>query len=264
MASPAAATIVSMVKHGKTATFRFYAELNDFLEPEQRGREFPYAFSGRPGIKDAIEALGVPHPEVELIVVGGKSVGFDLQLDDGDRVAVYPMFEAVDVSPLVRLREHPLRRTRFVLDTHLGKLARLLRLLGFDTLYRNDYNDPEIVRISIDEHRIALTRDRGILKHRELTHGYCVRSDAPMDQIREVVTRFDLGRAITPFSRCMMCNSLIQLVKKDEVEPRLLPGTRREHDEFRYCPGCDRIYWKGSHYTRLRRLVERLFPVSQQ
>jgi len=88
----------------------------------------------------------------------------------------------------------------------------------------------------------------------------CVRSDTPMDQIREVVARFDLSGAVAPFSRCMMCNSRIRLVKKNEVEPRLLPRTRRDHDEFRYCPGCDRIYWKGSHYVRLRRLIERLLP----
>lgn len=246
--------------HCKMATFRFYAELNDFLEPDRRGRDLRYAFSGKPGVKDAIEALGVPHPEVELIVVDGRSVGFDYRLDDGDRVAVYPMFEAVDVAPLVRLRERPLRRTRFVLDTHLGKLARLLRLLGFDASYRNDWDDAEIVRISVVEHRIALTRDRGLLKHRELTHGYCVRADAPQDQIREVVGRFDLRGAFAPFSRCMACNHPIRLVDKSEVAPRLLPGTRRHHDEFRHCPGCDRIYWKGSHYARLRRLVERLFP----
>ena len=192
--------------HRKTATFRFYAELNDFLEPGLRGREIRYAFSGRPAVKSAIEALGVPHPEVEVIVVGGSSVGFDSRLDDGDRVAVYPMFEAVDVSPIMRLRERPLRQTRFVLDTHLGKLARLLRLLGFDTLYRNDFDDEEIVRVSVDERRIALTRDRGILKHGELTHGYCLRSAAPLEQVHEVMSRFDLRRSVAPFSRCTMCN----------------------------------------------------------
>jgi uncharacterized protein with PIN domain len=247
-----------MATPGKSATFRFYAELNDFLEARQRGRDIRYAFSGRPAVKDAIEALGVPHPEIEVIVVDGRSVGFDFRLDDGDRVAVYPMFEAVDVSPIVRLRERPLRQTRFVLDTHLGKLARLLRLLGFDTLYRNDFNDPQIVRLSVDERRIALTRDRGLLKHGELTHGYCVRSDAPMDQAREVLTRFDLRGSVAPFSRCTMCNHPIRIVAKDQVEHRLLPGARREQDEFRYCPGCDRIYWKGSHFARLQRLVERL------
>lgn len=185
-------------------------------------------------------------------------MGFDFRLDDGDRVAVYPMFESVDVSPIVRLREWPLRRTRFVLDTHLGKLARLLRLLGFDALYRNDFDDAEIVRVSVGESRIALTRDRGLLKRGELTHGYCLRSTAPQDQIREVLSRFDLRGAVAPFSRCAMCNHPIRMVPKAEVEHRLQPGTSRNHDEFHYCPGCDRVYWKGSHFTRLQRLVKRL------
>jgi len=250
-----------MVEHVKTATFRFYAELNDFLEPRHRGRDTRYAFSGRPAVKDAIEALGVPHPEVEVIVVGGRSVGFDFRLDDGDRVAVYPMFEAVDVSPIIRLRERPLRQTRFVLDTHLGKLARLLRLLGFDTLYGNDFDDPQIVRLSVDERRIALTRDRGLLKHGELTHGYGVRSDAPMDQIREVLTRFDLHGSVAPFSRCTMCNHRIEIVAKSKVEHRLRPGTRRDQDEFLYCPGCDRIYWDGSHTDRMRRVLAQTLGV---
>lgn len=240
------------------ATFRFYAELNDFLAPSRRGREVPYAFRGSPAVKDAIEALGIPHPEVEAIVVEGRSVGFDFRIDDGDRVAVYPMFEAIDVAPIVRLRERPLRRTRFVLDTHLGKLARLLRLLGFDSVYRNDLDDAEIVRISVDEHRIALTRDRGLLKHGALTHGYCVRSDAPADQAREILDRFDLRRAASPFTRCTVCNHEIRTVAKRAIEHRLPPETRREHDAFRSCTGCGRVYWPGSHHERLRRLVERL------
>lgn len=239
----------------KTATFRFYAELNYFLPAERRGGEFEYTFSGSPAVKDAIEALGVPHPEVEVILAGGRSVGFDYRLGDGDRVAVYPVFEALDVTPLVRLRQQPLRRTCFVLDTHLGKLARLLRLLGFDTLYSNKYDDHEVARISLDEHRIVLTRDRGLLKHGEVTHGYCVRSDKPREQVREVVKRFDLRRSIAPFTRCTVCNHPISIVPKEEIEHRLEPGTRREHDEFHYCPGCDQVYWKGSHYERMRRVV---------
>jgi uncharacterized protein with PIN domain len=219
-----------------------------------------YRFSGSPAVKDSIEALGVPHTEVELIVIDGRSVGFGYRLRDGDRVAVYPVFEALDVTPLVRLREHPLRDPRFVLDTHLGKLARLLRLLGFDTLYRNDFEDFEIVDISVEQGRTVLTRDRGILKHGRLTHGYCVRSPAPLEQIREVVARFDLHSHIAPFTRCTMCNGPIRVVRKGDVAERLPPRARRDHEDFRYCEGCDRVYWKGSHYTRLRALVERLFP----
>jgi uncharacterized protein with PIN domain len=247
-------------EHRRTATFRFYAELNDLLGPRGRGPRVSYRFSGSPAVKDAIEALGIPHTEVELIVVDGRSVGFGYRLRDGDRVAVYPVFEAMDVSPLVRLRERPLREPRFVLDTHLGKLARLLRLVGFDTLYSNDFEDAEIVEVSLAQGRIVLTRDRGILKHGRLTHGYCVRSPAPLEQIREVVARFDLRTRIAPFTRCTMCNGTIRLVARDEVEHRLPPRASRSHEEFRYCAGCDRVYWKGSHYTRLRALVQRLFP----
>jgi uncharacterized protein with PIN domain len=247
-------------EHRNTATFRFYAELNDFLAPGDRGVPIAYRFSGRPAIKDAIEALGVPHTEVELIVVDGRSVDFGHRLRDGDRAAVYPVFEAMDVTPLVRLRERPLREPRFVLDAHLGKLARLLRLLGFDTLYRNDFDDVEIVDISVAQGRIVLTRDRGILKHARLTHGYCVRSPASVEQVREVVARFDLRSSIAPFKRCMICNGAIRVVDRRDVEHRLPPRASRDHDEFRHCEGCDRVYWKGSHYARLRALVERLFP----
>jgi uncharacterized protein with PIN domain len=252
--------LTAVPEHRNTGTFRFYAELNDFLAPGDRGAQIAYRFSGRPAIKDAIEALGVPHAEVELIVVDGRSVDFGYRLHDGDRAAVYPVFEAMDVSPLVRLRERPLREPRFVLDAHLGKLARLLRLLGFDTLYRNDFDDAEIVDISIEQGRIVLTRDRGILKHGRLTHGYCVRSPASVEQVREVVARFDLRSSIAPFKRCMMCNGAIRVVSRRDVEHRLPPRASRDHDEFRHCEGCDRVYWKGSHYARLRALVQRLFP----
>jgi uncharacterized protein with PIN domain len=251
-----------VAEHRRTAIFRFYAELNDFLAKPDRLRPVPYRFSGTPAVKDAIEALGVPHTEVELIVVKGRSVDFAYRLGDGDRIAVYPVFEALDVAPLVRLRERPLREPRFVLDTHLGKLARLLRLLGFDVLYRNDLEDAEIVDISLEQGRIALTRDRGILKHGRLTHGYCVRSPAPVEQVREVVARFDLRSRVAPFTRCTICNGEIRTVPKNEVEHRLPPKTRQKQDSFRYCEGCDRVYWRGTHYARLKALVQRLFPPS--
>jgi uncharacterized protein with PIN domain len=202
--------------------------------------------------------MGVPHTEVEVVVVGNRSVGFEHRIAHGERVAVYPMFESVDVSPIIRLRERPLRQTRFVLDTHLGKLARLLRLLGLDTLYRNDYDDPEIVRISIEQRRIALTRDRGILKHARLTHGYCLRSVVPLEQAREVLSRFNLLGSVAPFSRCTMCNHPVRTATGSEVEHRLAAATLQEHDGFHFCPGCDRVYWKGSHFERLERLVKRL------
>src|SRR5262245_53402688 len=154
-----------------TATFRFYEELNDFLAPERRGREFACRCARAATTKHMIEALGVPHTEVELVLVNGESVGFDRLLADGDRVAVYPKFEALDVTPLLRVREQPLRDTRFVADAHLGGLAHLLRMTGFDTLYDNHYADDEIERIALAQGRVVLTRDRELLKRRGITHG---------------------------------------------------------------------------------------------
>jgi uncharacterized protein with PIN domain len=241
-----------------TAEFRFYEELNDFLPVEKRKTPFAYPFKGTPSVKDAIEAIGVPHTEVDLVVVNGLSVGWEYRLKDGDRVGVYPVFESLDISPVVRLRGAPLRDTRFVLDVHLGKLARLLRMLGFDTAYERDYADARIVEISVAERRIVLTRDRGILKTGAVTHGYWVRSSNPREQIGEVVRRFDLASRIRPFERCMLCNARLEPVGKDEILERLPRRTAEGRDEFRRCGGCGKIYWKGSHYERMKKSIQAL------
>lgn len=239
----------------RTAEFRFYEELNDFLPRERRRLAFDYQFKGNPGIKDAIEALGVPHTQVDLIVVDGQSRGFDYQLQDGDRVAVYPAFESIDISPIVRLREAPLRKTAFVLDVHLGKLARLLRLLGFDVLYRTNLTDPEIVDICLCQHRIILTRDRCLLYDKRITHGHFVRAIRPLLQAREVVARFQLENSLQPFSRCLLCNGEIEPVAKALVEEQLQPKAARYYQEFFRCKTCRKVYWKGSHF---RHLVQQL------
>ncbi|HEX7034718.1 MAG TPA: Mut7-C RNAse domain-containing protein, partial [Pseudomonadales bacterium] len=240
-----------------TAVFRFYAELNDFLPPPV-GVERVYRFNGNPAVKDAIEAQGVPHAEVELILVEGRSVGFGHRLADGYRVAVYPVFESFDVAGLVRVRPAPLRRSRFVVDVNLGKLARWLRLLGFDTLYRNDYADAEVVRIAAEEGRIVLTRDRRLLHHAAVTHGYWVRAVESQAQVAEVLRRFQLEGAVAPFRRCLGCNGLIHPVAKEAVQGRLEPKTRRYYDEFHQCEGCGKVYWRGPHYARLENMVSRL------
>ena len=234
------------------AEFRFYEELNDFLKPEQRQQTVVYRFDGHPGIKDPIEALGVPHVEVDLIVVNGESVGFDYRLQDGDRVAVYPVFESLDVSSAVKLREKPLRKIAFVVDVNLGRLARLLRLLGFDVLFSNVYADDEIVAISEAQGRIVLTRDRRLLYAKAVTHGTWVRSVWPRRQVDEVVRRFDLAGLIRPFSRCAGCNGRIEPVAKDAVADRLEPKTKKYYEKFYRCPDCGKIYWEGSHVDKLR------------
>jgi len=238
------------------ATFRFYAELNDFLAPERRYVPFEYAFLDIASVKDRIESFGVPHTEVDLILVNGSPVDFTYRVADGDRVSVYPVFEALDIAPLARLRPQPLRDPRFVLDVHLGRLAAYLRLMGFDALYRNCYTDEQLAAISRDEHRILLTRDVGLLKRGAVSHGYFVRETAVGRQVAEVVARFDLCRLVRPFSRCMRCNTPLEVADKASVLAEVPPRTAELYDEFRRCPRCRRVYWKGGHYRRMRLILE--------
>lgn len=234
---------------------RCYAELNDLLRPDRRGHTFTVQVAAGTTVKDLAESLGVPHTEIEVILVNGDSVDFTQQVADGDRVSLYPVFESIDVTPIIRLRPTPLRQTQFVLDVHLGRLARYLRLLGFDAMWRNDASDEDLASISVLEKRILLSRDRGLLKRSAVTHGYCVRETAWRAQVVEVLRRFDLFEAIAPFSRCLECNGRLEPVGKAAVEANLPPRTRRDHEEFHRCRDCGRVYWQGSHFDRLRAVV---------
>ena len=241
-----------------TAIVRCYEELNDFLPADRRKRDIQINFRAPAPVRHVIESLGVPHTEVELILVNGVSVDLEARLADGDRVTLYPVFEALDVSPLVRLRERPLRRPRFLVDAHLGRLARYLRMLGFDTLYRNDLGDPLMVRLAEQERRILLTRDRALLMHRGLTHGCYLRERKPRAQLAEVVRRLDLPAALQPFTRCMVCNGPLGRVPKEGVLEKIPPRVRERFDEYRQCAACGKVYWCGSHFDRMRSIIQRL------
>jgi len=237
--------------------FRFYAELNDFVAPDRRGRESVLACAADATVKHALESLGVPHTEVELILVDGAPVDFAHRLHDGDRVAVYPVFEAFDVTPLLRLRPAPLRVTRFFADAHLGALARLLRLAGFDTRYENCIGDGELVRAAVAERRIALSRDRGLLMRRDLTHGCYVHAQQPDAQLAEVLARLDLTACLQPFSRCLDCNAPLHAVERAHVLDRLPPGVRERQQRFATCDACRRVFWEGSHWQCMRERLAR-------
>jgi uncharacterized protein len=242
----------------KLAYARFYAVLNDFLPPERRGQATAFSFEVSGSVKDMIEALGVPHTEVDVILANGESVDFSYRVRDGDYISVYPAFESINTTSLKHLRPTPPSKKRFILDTHLGRLAAYLRMLGFDALYRNDYLDDQLAQISAEEARILLTRDQGLLKRNIVMYGYWVRTTLPREQVVEVVSYFDLVPLMVPFQRCVHCNNLLQPVSKDRILHRLLPETRQFHNEFYICPACDRIYWKGSHYRRMLNFIEKI------
>ncbi len=235
-----------------TATFRFYEELNDFLAPERRRREFSVPCARAATTKHMIEALGVPHTEVEVILLNGESVGLDVLLREGDRVAVYPKFETFDVTPLLRVRAEPLRETRFVADVHLRPLALLLRMMGFDTLYDSGFADDEIECIAAEQGRIVLTRDRDLLKRRGITHGCYLHALRAQQQLQELFERLDLARSALPFTLCPRCNAPLRAVAKSEVEDRLPPDVGELHEHFSACDACGRVFWEGAHWQRLR------------
>lgn len=242
----------------RTVSFRFYDELNDFLPKEKRKKTFSYNFRYNQSVKDAIEALGIPHAEVDLILVNGNSVDFSYVLKNGDYVSVYPVFESLDISLVSRLRNAPLRQVKFILDVHLGKLCKYLRILGFDTYYRNDLEDSEIVSISVNENRIILTRDIGILKNGKVTHGYWVRSQNSRQQLWEVIHRFDLENILQPFYRCISCNGLIHPVEKEKIEYLLRENTKRFFTDFYQCNDCGKVYWEGTHYENMQEFVNNI------
>ena len=240
------------------ATLRFYQELNEFLPRDKRGQELSVPLIGTPSVKDVIESYGVPHTEVDLVLVNNESVDFSYRVHPGDRVAVYPVFESFDVSEASRVRAAPLRNPRFILDVHLGTLARLLRLMGFDTLYRNDYDDADIVDIALDSGRIILTRDQGLLMRRRVTHGYWLRSQDPIEQAAEVLRRFDLAGLVQPLIRCPRCNGRIRETTKELVWEKLPPKTRDHYDTFYRCEGCGQVYWRGSHWRGIQEKIDNI------
>ncbi len=245
------------------ASFRFYAELNDHLPAGLQYRPVEKRLSLPASVKDAIESFGVPHTEVDLVLVNGESSDFSRLIRNGDRVSVYPVFESIDITPALRLRPQPLRESKFVLDVHLGRLAGYLRMLGFDTVYDNRTSDAELVSISVAQGRILLTRDRGVLKYSAVTRGYWLRETDSRRQAEEVVRRFDLARCLRPLTRCMVCNGVLSKVSKAEVEGRVPQKVLEWCNEFEQCAGCQRVYWEGSHYRRMRLWIEQLAATTQ-
>ncbi len=241
-----------------TISIRFYEELNDFLRKSRRKKRFTRIYRHNTSLKDCIESCGVPHTEVDMILVNGEPAGFDRLVSDGDDIAVYPVFESLDISGVTRLAGRPLRDLRFVADVHLGGLARKLRLLGFDTEFSKTASADALLEAVEKGRRVLLSRNRKLLMRRVVDRGLFIRSDDPEEQCVEVVRRFDLAGSIRPFTRCMACNSPLAPVSKEEVLSLLEPLTKKYFFDFSGCAGCGKVYWKGSHYGKLEAFLKRI------
>lgn len=245
-------------------TIRFYEELNYFVKNYAPKEDIKFSFKGKRSIKDLIESFGVPHVEVDLILVNGFSVDFNYTVEDGDRISVYPVFESFDLGNIQRLRPKTLRKTKFILDVHLGKLAKNLLILGFDTIYNNSMNDKDLALISSRENRILLTRDRGLLKRKIVNHGFIIKDDNPVNQTIQVLNRVDLWKNIKPFSRCIHCNGLLNSITAQEITSSNLlcqipDYIFQKYNEFSICSKCKKIYWKGTHYRNLTEKIKKHF-----
>ncbi|MCR4471449.1 Mut7-C ubiquitin/RNAse domain-containing protein [Burkholderia sp. SCN-KJ] len=235
-----------------TATFRFHGELNAFLAREQRECAFAHAFARDATVKHAVEALGVPHTEIGLLCVNGAPAALDRPLGDGDRVDIHPeRAQPAAASPLPQPD-----RWRFVADAHLGGLAQLLRLAGFDTCYDNHYRDDELAALAAREGRIVLTRDRELLKRRAVVRGCYLHAQQPDAQLRELFARLDLAPHMRPFRLCLRCNAPLHALDAADAAPRVPPGVRQRHRRFAACDVCRRVFWEGSHWRRMRAVVD--------
>lgn len=239
----------------KEITVRCYAGLNDFLLPDRRQKEFTMMVKLPVIAEEIIESLGIPLAEVDLLLIGGGPSPFSRRLYEHDHISVFPAFERFDISSLTQISKVALGHTRFILDAHLGKLARYLRMLGFDTLYRNDFGDNEIIEIAARDRRIILSRDKLLLKSGRVTHGYFVRTTLKHEQLREIVEKFDLMSQFRSFTRCMTCNTELVRKKREELGGRTDKEILNLYSEFFYCPACDKVFWKGSHFLRMEKLI---------
>ena len=247
-----------------SATFRFYDALNDFLARGRRGAEFTVPCAQNATVKHMVEALGVPHTEVALVLVNGVSSPLEQLLEEGDRVAVYPRFSSLDPEHLLRLPSQPPGRLCFVADAHLGALARLLRMAGFDTIYTNTMHDDEIEERAMEEGRIVLTRDRELLKRRGVAYGCYVRALRPQAQLRELAERYGLAERARPFTLCLHCNLPLRMAPLSGLpeadQDRLPPAVRASQTAFALCDGCHGVFWKGSHWRRMAGMLESALP----
>jgi uncharacterized protein with PIN domain len=243
------------------AEVRFAAQLRMFLAPRHRAGRVRVTCDGTSTLGHVVESFGVPLTEVGALRVGGLSVGA-LRMDARTVPAGHRLAAGETATVSAMPRPQRLAEARFLLDVHLGTLARRLRLLGIDTAYANDRDDDTLIEEANAGHRVLLTRDRGLLRRRRLWLGAYVRGDDPDDQLRDVLDRF--APPLAPWTRCTACNGVLEPVPKEDVEALLEPGTRRTYDLFTRCAACGRVYWRGAHGGRLAAIVDSARSVSHR
>jgi len=235
----------------------FYGELNKFLSPEKRDTDFEFEFKSRRSVKDLIESFGIPHTEIDVILLNDKSIDFSYIVQDGDNIKVYPASETLNLKLIKHLKPQ-FETIKFLVDIHLAKLARYLRLLGLDAICERNLTPENLVEKALDENRIIVTRSRTLLRTKEITYGILIKEDNPEKQLEEIFNRFDFSTYCEPFKRCMECNSILQPIEKEKIIDRLLPKVKEAYDSFTICTHCDKIFWEGTHFDKLSELIKKI------
>ncbi|GAP10644.1 uncharacterized conserved protein [Bellilinea caldifistulae] len=237
-------------------TVIFHGALTDFFKSKADPHLVRFQLHEKTSLKHIVEAIGVPHPEIGKIKVNQQEVDLAYHPICGDHIHIHPwQTEQINFGD---------RFAKFILDNHLGKLTAYLRLLGIDACYNHQFDDEQIASIAVEQNRVVLTRDRGLLKRKIIQRGYCVRQDDPLSQLTEVINHFQLGAYLKPFSRCPRCNGLLEKVDKQSILDQLLPLTRLYYNEFSRCTDCGQIYWKGSHYDRIKPIIQRFAAIKDE
>jgi uncharacterized protein len=239
-------------------TIRFYGILNDFLKQSKKNKNHKIIAFNHQTIKDIIESIGIPHIEAGVILANNKSVNFRYRPASQDKIQIYPFNYPVKQGQEFHLQPKPLKNPKFLLDIHLGKLARNLRLCGFDAFLFNGELDAELVHQALKARRIVLTRDLELLKRGTLKRGYWIRNDTPGHQLTEVIKRYNLFNRLQPFHRCLICNGKLKMISKKKIVDQLPAKVREYFNEFFQCSSCGKLYWKGSHYSSMKRKIEKL------
>lgn len=237
---------------------RCYGELNDNLPKEHRYISLLHRIESNIAVKEFAFKLGISFDRIDLVLANGISVDSAYPLKDNDHICFFPVSESFDISSITKVHEHPLRQPKFVLDVHLGKLANHLRMLGFDTLYRDDYIDDILCQISLQENRTLLSKDKSLIETESLTHAYLVKNKEPRLQLIEVLNRFQLFTLTAPFTRCIECNSMLQRIDMGRILSRIPARVKEWCSEYQWCSACDRVYWKGSHYKKMQEFISSL------
>lgn len=238
------------------ANFEFFGSCLDFVN----NTIFNYEFNDNPSVKDAIEAIGIPHVEIGMIMINGVSKSFEYHIEEKDKIQVYPHnFFKTKTSNNINLLPFKPKKLSFLLDVHLGTLARYLRMAGFDTLYQSkDYGDAFLAEVASTDNHIMLSRDIGLLKRSKLNYGHWVRNTNPKEQFKEIVQLYNLQNIFKPMSRCIKCNEPITLVKKEKIESIVPSKVYQWKEKFFQCSGCEKVYWEGSHHKNMMELLEEI------